>query len=272
MMAQGRATQIVHMSDQCPPWVIFHVPHDSTLVPSEVRRQITLTDGELDEELIKMTDHLTLLLFASGAPEAQVIRAPASRLVVDVERFPDDRHEPMADRGMGAVYSVTSSLKPLRRALLDGERDALMLAYYRPHHARLEAAVSAAIDLHGRCLVIDCHSFPSLALPYEFADPAVARPDICIGTDAFHTSGELAVAFVAAFQREGWSVDLNQPFAGALVPGSRYGQDRRVNAVMVEINRQLYLRESDATPLPTFATVAERVRNCCMAAIAACNP
>jgi N-formylglutamate amidohydrolase len=82
----------------------------------------------------------------------------------------------------------------------------------------------------------------------------------------------LAVAFVAAFQREGWSVDLNQPFAGALVPGSRYRQDRRVNAVMVEINRRLYLRESDATPLPTFANFADRVRNCCMAAIAACNP
>jgi hypothetical protein len=68
MTAQGRATRM-NMRDQCPPWVIFHVPHDSTLVPSEVRRQITLTDGELDEELIKMTDHLTLLLFASGAPE-----------------------------------------------------------------------------------------------------------------------------------------------------------------------------------------------------------
>ena len=262
----------MNMRDQCPPWVIFHVPHDSTLIPLEVRHQITLTDGELDEELIKMTDHLTLLLLASDAPEAQVIRAPASRLVVDVERFADDRHEPTADRGMGAVYSVTSSLKPLRRPLSDSERDALMLVYYHPHHARLEAAVSAAIDLYGRCLVIDCHSFPSLALPYELADPSVARPDICIGTDAFHTSGELAIAFVEAFQREGWSVNLNQPFAGALVPGSRHQQDHRVNAVMVEINRQLYLREQDATPLPKFATVAERVRNCCMMAIAACNP
>ena len=93
----------MNMRDQCPPWVIFHVPHDSTLIPLEVRHQITLPDGELDEELIKMTDHLTLLLFASGAPVDQVIRAPASRLVVDVERFADDRHEPMADRGMGAV-------------------------------------------------------------------------------------------------------------------------------------------------------------------------
>ena len=85
------------------------------------------------------------------------------------------------------------------------------------------------------------------------------------------TSGELAIAFVAAFQREGWSVGLNQPFAGALVPGSRYGQDRRVKAVMVEINRKLYLREQDATPLPNFINVAERVRNCCMAAITTCD-
>jgi N-formylglutamate amidohydrolase len=65
-----------------------------------VRRQITLTDGELDEELIKMTDHSTLRLFASGAPEGQVIRAPVSRLVVDVERFADDRND-------GAGFSDT---------------------------------------------------------------------------------------------------------------------------------------------------------------------
>jgi hypothetical protein len=41
---------------------------------------------------------------------------------------------------------------------------------------------------------------------------------------------------------------------------------------MVEINRRLYLHESDATPLPTFATFAERVRSCCLAAIAGYNP
>ena len=40
------------------------------------------------------------------------------------------------------------------------ERVALIQAYYRPHHARLEAAVTAALERHGRCLMIDCHSFP----------------------------------------------------------------------------------------------------------------
>ena len=160
----------------------------------------------------------------------------------------------------------------MRRTLQAGERDALMQSYYRPHHARLEAAVAATLEAHGRCLVIDRHSFPTMALPYELADAATVRPDICIGSDDFHTSAELANDFVAAFQREGWSVSLNVPFACSLVPVSRYRQDRRVDAVMVEVNRRLYLSEADTTPLPTFAKVAQRVRHCCMVAIAAFDP
>ena len=42
------------MSDRFPPWVILHVPHDSTLVPSEVRKQITLADDDLAQKLIKL--------------------------------------------------------------------------------------------------------------------------------------------------------------------------------------------------------------------------
>jgi N-formylglutamate amidohydrolase len=174
------------------------------------------------------------------APQTQVLRAGISRLVVDVERFEEDAHEPMAARGMGAICSVTSSLKPLRRRLHAVEREALMQTCYRPHHACacVEAAVSAAIDLHERCLVTDCHSFPCVALPCELADPDDARPDIGIGSDDFHTSAEAAGAFVESFRREGWRVSLNEPFAGALVPQSRYRQDHRVHAIMVEINRR----------------------------------
>lgn len=250
-----------------PPWVVLHVPHDSVDVPAEVQNQFLLDDRQLAEELTRMTDHKTLALFAHLDQSVAVVRAPVSRLVVDVERFENDQYEPMAARGMGAVYSVTSSLKPLRRKLSTAERDSLMQAYYYPHHAKLEVAVSAAIKLHGQCLVIDCHSFPSVALPYELADADDSRPDICIGSDDFHTSPELANTFVAAFQTEGWSVSLNEPFAGALVPSSRYRQDRRVGTVMVEVNRRLYLREYDGEPLSNFAAVAQRVRQCCMTAI-----
>lgn len=253
-----------------PPWVVLHVPHDSTLIPRELRTQFLLDDTELARELVRMTDHRTHAIFADPSSDAAVVPAPVSRLVVDVERFPDDADEPMAERGMGAVYAVTSQRTPLRRRLEPGERDALMQAYYRPHHAMLEAAVTAALERYGRCLVLDCHSFPSAALSYEMADPANARPDICIGTDAFHTSHDLTDAFTTAFAGAGWRVSLNDPFAGALVPASRCQRDARVAAVMVEVNRRLYLREADATPLAMFEEVARRIRTACGEAIAAC--
>ncbi len=200
-----------------PPWVILHVPHDSTEIPGAIRDQFIVDDQQLATEVIRMTDHHTLMLFASPNSAAQVVRAPVSRLVVDVERFPKDDDEPMAARGMGAVYAVTSDLRPLRRTLSDGERNELLRSYYHPHHDRLEAAASAAIAAHGQALVIDCHCFPATVLPYELTDATQARPDICIGTDAFHTSDNVATAFVDAFRGAGWRVAVNSPFAGALV-------------------------------------------------------
>jgi len=36
-----------------PPWVILHIPHDSSVVPSEVRSQFLLSDAELKLERIR---------------------------------------------------------------------------------------------------------------------------------------------------------------------------------------------------------------------------
>jgi N-formylglutamate deformylase len=122
------------MNDQFPPWVVFHLPHDSMVVPSQVRRQITLIDDELAQVLVNMTVHWTLSLFASDEPEAQVVRVPVSRLVVDDEPFKQDEHEPMAEIGMGAIYTATFSLMPVRLDVHPDERESLMQTYYRPHH------------------------------------------------------------------------------------------------------------------------------------------
>jgi N-formylglutamate amidohydrolase len=100
------------------------------------------------------------------------------------------------------------------------------------------------------------------------ADAAAVRPDICIGTDPFHTPPELAKAFVEAFSEHGWTVAVNDPFAGALVPASRYSSDPRVTAVMVEINRNLYFDSLSSTPKADFIQVAAQVRSCCANALA----
>jgi N-formylglutamate amidohydrolase len=249
----------------------LHVPHDSTDIPEAVRGQFVLDVAHLEREIRAMTDHHTYSLFGADTLPAYAVRASVSRLVVDVERFEDDAAEPMAHRGMGVIYSLGSQGQRLRRDLAPQEREALLARYYRPHHALLDEAVTQALDVHGRCLVLDCHSFPSTALSYEYAGlstPPRARPDICIGTDGFHTPAALERAFVAAFSGAGWSVAVNDPFAGALVPASRLQRDPRVTAVMVEVNRKLYLDEKDASPRSDFQLLRERVMMCCAQALA----
>ncbi len=252
-----------------PPWVVLHIPHDSTVVPAQVRRKLLLNDSALAIELQHMTDHLTHSLFAEPQGEAAVVRAPVSRLVVDVERFVDDEAEPMAARGMGAIYNVTSHLAPLRRQLTLAERQEMLSLWYYPHHEKLEAAVALKLERYGRCLLIDGHSFPARALPYESGDQDIERPDICIGTDSFHTPKALEQTFVDAFGRGGWLVRINAPFAGALVPASRYRTDPRVESVMVEVNRDLYLDPHSCKPNKDFDRIASEIKSCCVEALLA---
>jgi N-formylglutamate amidohydrolase len=96
---------------------------------------------------------------------------PVSRLVCDAERFPSEEDEPMASRGMGVFYTRTRA-KPNHAA-----RQLLLNRWYWPHHSQLERMVSDVVTELGRCLIIDCHSFPSAALPYELLDQREERAE-----------------------------------------------------------------------------------------------
>ncbi|MCP3404077.1 N-formylglutamate amidohydrolase [Bradyrhizobium sp. CCGB01] len=52
-----------------------------------------------------------------------------------------------------------------------------------------------------------------------------------------HVRDELVAAASAA----GFSVLIDRPFAGALVPAKHYQREPRVQAVMIEVNRRLYM-------------------------------
>ena len=255
------------MTTGLPAWVVVHMPHDSTVIPATSRYQFALTEIELADEILKMTDHLTLDLFAADLPTTQVARAPVSRLVVDVERFEEDAREPMATCGMGVVYLKTSAGNALRHPLSQPERQALIDTWYRPHHERLSTATQRAIDQFGKALVIDAHSFPSQPLPYE-TDQDHMRPEICIGTDDFHTPQGLAHAIVAAFMQHGFDVRMNAPFAGALVPLRFYRQDLRASAVMIEVRRDLYIDEATGKRNAGFKRMQASLRDCLCQAVA----
>ena len=169
------------------------------MVPDVITPELARTAEGLEHELLVMTDRHTDALLALPPDVATTVTFPVSRRVVDPERFVDDADEPMATKGMGAIYERTSSGESLRQSPSAEERRTLLARFYEPHHAALTQAVQAALDVHGSVLVLDCHSFPARALPYE-ADQNPDRPDICIGTDPFHTPEWLAADAVAGFK------------------------------------------------------------------------
>ena len=207
-----------------------------------------------------MTDHFTAELFQLGSHDPQEsIVFPVSRLVVDPERFDDDSKEPMAAKGMGVVYKSTSQGGALRKITAD-RVIALKNRFYYPHHDRLTEAVRKSLEENPRCLIIDCHSFASLPLPHE-PDQQNDRPDFCIGSDSYHTPAALTQVLIRLLSGAGYSVRINSPFSGALVPALFYKQDSRVKSIMIEINRKLYMNEVSESKSRSFSAFKEKFRN-----------
>ena len=74
------------------------------------------------------------------------------------------------------------------------------------------------------------------------------------------TPGWVREIFASVFRRAGFNVTCDRPFAGALVPQEHYLRERRVAAIMVEINRTLYLEGGSAAPRKSFDHIARRIR------------
>lgn len=237
---------------------IFHIPHASEVIPDHVRDTFALSSEQLRREQLRLADHYTDELFDCRSDLIGRVIFPVSRLVVDPERFLDDAEEPMAVHGQGVVYTRTSQGVPLRHPLSVEARQALIDEFYVPHHRALTLAVDAALRDWGHCLIIDCHSFPAIPFPYE-SDQDMNRPDICLGTDSFHTPDWLFEKANALFSRPGKRISRDKPYRGALVPYQHYRRDPAVMALMVEVNRALYMDEVSGERLAAFEDVHQWV-------------
>ena len=140
--------------------MILHIPHSRKAIPDEFLKYFLLSPADLKRELLKMTDHFTDELFQTLSGEDEKLVFPVSRLLVDPERFVEDRDEPMSERGMGCVYEQTRAGRPLKNS--QDIRRTLINRYYVPHHRRLLTLVNQSMERSDNALIIDCHSFPKL--------------------------------------------------------------------------------------------------------------
>lgn len=215
--------------------LILNIPHASREIPS--RRDFQLTDELLQEEIFKLTDWLTDDLF-DHANAVKVI-APVSRIYCDTERFTDDKQEIMARYGMGVLYTHSDAGK-LIRTISPRDRNDILNQYYYPHHKMLDSLVAEQLQQYGQATIVDCHSFPNEPLNRDL-NKEQPRPDFNLGTDAFHTPKKFVEEAVHYFNDHGYSVGVDWPYAGTLVPSNYFQKSKHVRSIMVEINRKLYM-------------------------------
>jgi N-formylglutamate deformylase len=255
--------------------VLLHVPHASSVIPDDVRAAILLDGDALARELLASTDHHTDTFVAGleqlgeargvGHGRVQVHVNGHSRLVVDPERFLDPSREATEAVGRGAVYTHGFDGTPLRDTSVPdwpAVRAELIARFFAPYHAHIEQRVADMLDVHGTCTVIDVHSYPREAQPYELAgglDPAARRPELCIGTDPAHTPERLATGVEAVARALGIAVARDTPFSGTFVPSAFLG-DVRVRSVMLEVRRDTYMDEGSGALHGGAVRISELVR------------
>jgi N-formylglutamate amidohydrolase len=231
--------------------IILHIPHSSTKIP--LYEGYLVDSTVLDNEILKLTDWFTDDLFYSD--EDEMITAEFSRIFCDPERFTDDSKEVMAQYGMGVLYEKSDEGEEIRKVTPE-LKEKVLTSFYWKHHHKLSLAVKNQLDCYGKAIIIDCHSYPSKPLKRDL-DKNSKRPDFNFGTDTYHTSKELIDLSISFFENAGYTVGIDWPYKGSIVPLEHYQKNNTVQTIMLEINRGLYLNEPSNEKSESYLKVKE---------------
>jgi N-formylglutamate amidohydrolase len=221
--------------------LIFHIPHSSSIIPDKIGY---VSDELIAIEIQKLTDWHTDIIF--NVENTTKLIADFSRVYCDVERFENDLFEPMSKFGRGFFYTHTDNGELLRNEInseIHSNKCDVLINYYRKHHNKLNKLTQTKLDEFGKAIIIDCHSFTDVPFNTDL-DKTSNRPDICIGTDDVHTPENLKLYIANKFRELEYSVEINSPYVGTIVPIEYYSKNNNVQSIMIEINRKLYMNDN----------------------------
>jgi N-formylglutamate amidohydrolase len=167
---------------------------------------------------------------------------------------------PRVAAGLGTIARVVTSGEEIYRGKLTfSEVRRRIERHYDPYHAALRRMTEETVATFGACLVIDCHSMPSVGGPMD-SDSGLRRVDFVLG-DRFGVACAPAIIDTAErlLQRLGYTVRRNVPYAGGFTT-RHYGRPRQgVHALQIEINRALYMDEVRVEPKPALPQIRQHV-------------
>jgi N-formylglutamate amidohydrolase len=270
--AAGQAAyEIIRPARQSTPLVLAS-PHSGDRYPAEFLKMT-----RLDRATLRLSEDCYVDELIEAAPNhgVPVLRALFPRVYVDANReafeldpvmFEDRLPEaaitdsPRVAAGLGSIPRLAANDREIYgRKLSFAEAEQRIARCYRPYHTALSGLMQETRERFGGCLLIDCHSMPSVGGQGE-RDLGRARVDFVLG-DCFGASCADAVtaAAEAHLRKEGAHVRRNNPYSGGYVT-QHYGRPTEgIHVLQIEINRSIYMDEQTLERLPQFAETKARL-------------
>lgn len=207
-------------------------------LPDSFYDGLLINSKVLEPYLLEHTDLFTDALFSF--PTIKTVIADLSRFYCDVERFKDDDKEPMSKVGQGVIYTHLYDGTPFHKHNQSYQDE--VTAYYDAHHQKLNDYVNQCQKNQEELLIIDAHSFSERLANHFFVGD---YPDIDLGINDDFKHPEILEMTKKVITEHGYSVKINYPFAGTIIPSDAYKyHDKEVYAMMIEINKRTYLKDN----------------------------
>lgn len=266
--------------------VVFASPHSGQYYPDDLMAATMLPELLLRRTADNFVDEIFSAAPDHGAP---LIGATYARAYLDLNREPWELDPQMFSEALPGHINATSlrvagGLGTIPRLAADGReiyhrrldfaeiRQRLNRVYF-PYHHSLARMIEDTQLAFGRCLLVDCHSMPSISglgpgrgNGGGLGGGGDQRADIVLG-DRFGSScaPELTDCVHRTLSDLGLRVQRNNPYAGGFTT-YHYGRPGAgVHVLQIEINRRLYMDEVQVIPTPGM----ERIRQAMSAVIAA---
>ena len=156
--------------------------------------------------------------------------------------------------GLGVIHRLSSRGNSISKTSITfNEAQERLRKFYFPYHNGLTRLITAAKCSTGHAILFDCHSMPSSFRSLEGSEHKTNNKDVILGdVNGVSCDSQLTEMAKDTFERHGFSVKLNQPFAGGFITKNYGKPERNIHALQIEINRVLYMNEDRIEPNRNF--------------------
>lgn len=229
-----------------PSPVVLAVPHAGRVYPGALLAASRLPQPVLEQLADRDADRLVGRAVADGAV---AIVATQARAWIDLNRHPRELEAPAltprpardallstakSRGGLGVIPTRVAGHGEIRRQpLATAEFETRIAQAHEPYHQAITAALATARAAHGRAILLDIHSMPSLDV-----QPPV---HLVVGDLGGRAAARSITERAFRFARTRWATALNQPYAGGYTLERHGRPHRNVHALQIEFDRALYV-------------------------------